>query len=479
MSREDDFASFGTVFDFEVTFGGFGQRAIRRIEQPGDEFDRQFVAHVSGAGEERQLSFRVAAFERGLPLAFVVQDRRRDARSIPALFDQTVKLIARARRQRVAAFERQRDRIDIGPALADALDQIDFDRSQRSGFDNAKNLARHGRLRRPQRLSPFKQHDRHAFGGLNRLAVIENPSDTDFQRQRVIRTINVFGHFNLLRASLVDLHPGVSLDGRRHLIVRKSAAFGQGCDDLLAVPLTLFFFKRAPQSGDGARVAIFGQGFGGDGAVFRVFVVVQNPDQSRREFGRVQAGQTADEFLAIFFLRPVRFGQQGGELLRDVFLLLFITGSVGQESDQVSHRRLVNRAMIVADEGAYDREAIVCEPVNNEVKNAESELRAKVVYRTIVYPYCALRAVSPCVRFVLRFGCVFNFFLKTADRRVGEERNEPLVLPAPLGIHQTRQGFQPRGRDRLAVLDDRLQKRAIAFGPRRIPLLRGVFVKQG
>src|SRR5262249_15141287 len=80
-----------------------------------------------------------------------------------------------------------------------------------------------------------------------------------------------------------------------------------GCDDLLAVLLTLLFFKRAAQRRDGARVAVLGQGFGGDGSDVRVFVVIQNPDQSRREFGHVQADQATDELGAIFLHSPVRF----------------------------------------------------------------------------------------------------------------------------------------------------------------------------
>src|SRR5262249_11994049 len=101
-------------------------------------------------------------------------------------------------------------------------------------------------------------------------------------------------------------------------------------------------------------------------------------------------------------------------------------------------------------------------------------------YRDIVKNYSAPRGVSPRARFILRFGGAFDFILpKIAERRVGEERNEPFFLSAPFGIHQTRQGFQPRGPDRLTILYDRLQKRAIAFSPGRIALSRGVFAKQG
>src|SRR5262245_36239865 len=96
MAREDQFASGGAVFDLKISFSGLRQRPIRRIEQPAPNLDRQFVAQVAGAGEERQLSFCVAAFEHGLPFALVVQDRGGDSRRITSLFYQLVELIARA-----------------------------------------------------------------------------------------------------------------------------------------------------------------------------------------------------------------------------------------------------------------------------------------------------------------------------------------------------------------------------------------------
>src|SRR5262249_6444982 len=159
------------------------------------------------------------------------------------------------------------------------------------------------------------------------------------------------------------------------------------------------------------------------------------------------------------------------------------------EFDQALHRSLVNGRLIVADEIADDRKPLVrvsaenSVPIRQSIKNAMSEIQAKTcerLHRDIVHHYYALRGVSPRARFILRFGGPFDFTLpKIAERRVGEERNEPFFLSAPFGIHQTRQGFQPRGPDRLTILYDRLQKRAIAFSPGRIALSRGVFAKQG
>src|SRR5262245_3383533 len=96
MACEDQIASGGAVFEPKITFSGLSQRPIRRTEQPACKLDRQFVAEVMGAGEERQLSFCVAAFEHSLPFALVVQDRGGDSRRITSLFYQLVELIARA-----------------------------------------------------------------------------------------------------------------------------------------------------------------------------------------------------------------------------------------------------------------------------------------------------------------------------------------------------------------------------------------------
>src|SRR5262249_51695068 len=140
------------------------------------------------------------------------------------------------------------------------------------------------------------------------------------------------------------------------------------------------------------------------------------------------------------------------KLSRDFFLLLSVAGFIDQEFDQAFHRRLMNRAMIVADEVADDRKPPVRISLEN---NAFIERSEKDV------------------------GLAFDFILpKMAERRVGEERNEPFLLPAPFGRHQTRQGFLPRAPIRLAILDNSLQKSAVAFGPRRVALLRGVLVKQ-
>src|SRR5262249_24119367 len=95
---------------------------------------------------------------------------------------------------------------------------------------------------------------------------------------------------------------------------------------------------------------IFGQRVCGGGAVVRIFVVIHDPDQSRYEFGHVKAGQAANELGAIFLRGPVRFREQGNELLRDFFSLLFGAGFSVQESDQAFHSCLVNSAMTVADE---------------------------------------------------------------------------------------------------------------------------------
>src|SRR5262249_55866590 len=163
-------------------------------------------------------------------------------------------------------------------------------------------------------------------------------------------------------------------------------------------------------------------------------------------------------------------------------------GFIKQESEQAFHRSHVNRALIVADEIADDRKPPFPISVENSIskensgKNAGLELPAKayiLCHRNIISRHCAFRGGRSWARFILRFGGAFNFILlKIAERWVGEERNEPFLLSAPFGIHQSRQRFHSRAPTRLTTLDDRLQKRAIAFSPRRIAFLRGVFVKQ-
>src|SRR5262245_51832038 len=96
MPHHNYFARLGAVFDFQVTLGGFGQRKVHGIEQPAHKFYRQFVAQVTGAGEQRELGLRVPSSERLSMFALVVQDRCGDARRVSALFGQTEKLVCSA-----------------------------------------------------------------------------------------------------------------------------------------------------------------------------------------------------------------------------------------------------------------------------------------------------------------------------------------------------------------------------------------------
>src|SRR5262245_1273931 len=96
MPRLNPLARLGAVLDFQIPLRGFRQRAVRRVEQSGDKFDRQFVAQVTGAGNQRELGLRVASSERLYMFTLVVQDRCGDARRVSTLSDQTVKLISGA-----------------------------------------------------------------------------------------------------------------------------------------------------------------------------------------------------------------------------------------------------------------------------------------------------------------------------------------------------------------------------------------------
>src|SRR5262249_12717363 len=158
----------------------------------------------------------------------------------------------------------------------------------------------------------------------NRFALVQDATNAHFERQRLNRVATFLGHINLPLPFVGDDHPRVSLNRGGHLIVRKAATFGQSGNDRLAALFAFLFFKRAAQCGDGVRIAILGQRFGGGGAVVRVFVVIQNPDQSRREFGYFQVAQTTNELGAIFLRSPVRLGHPGRKTSRDIFLLLFI-----------------------------------------------------------------------------------------------------------------------------------------------------------
>src|SRR5215813_11624475 len=112
--------------------------------------------------------------------------------------------------------------------------------------------------------------------------------------------------------------------------------------------------------------------------------------------------------------------------------------------------------MAVADEVADDRKPLVYISVENSGENAGFELPAKAhipCYRDVLDRYCAFRGVRLFARLSFRFGGALDLILrKIAERRVGEERNEPFLLPTPFGLRQTHQDFRPRAPARLTSL---------------------------
>src|SRR5262245_61808603 len=80
---------------------------------------------------------------------------------------------------------RKRDRIDVGPAFADTLDQTDFGRAEGKAFDYPQHLTAHFGLRRAPRFRSFGRPDSKAFSELNRKALAQSAPDADFQWQRL------------------------------------------------------------------------------------------------------------------------------------------------------------------------------------------------------------------------------------------------------------------------------------------------------
>src|SRR5215470_396613 len=189
---------------------------------------------------------------------------------------------------------RKRDRIDIGPAFADTLDQIDFGYAERKAFDHSQYTPGHFRLCRAQRFRSFYQPDGKPFSELTAKVLAKNASYADFQWRRL------FFIFGLIVIGIhliffVRRYFQVSLDRRRSLVIRKAATIGQSLDDIPAPLFVLFSFERASKRGIDARIAELRQRSRGSRPVFGRFIEVQNPGQPRDAFRQFQTDETADE----------------------------------------------------------------------------------------------------------------------------------------------------------------------------------------